>query len=313
MDYFQLTQRGMTPSSIPGANTSGAFYADKAAPGAPGAVMWNGQWFNSQAAADAARQGAAQQNYNEQFDNQGNYLGRAPTAATGSTYTPTGGPMSADQFLASYGPAVAGNPAVSWGNPSVPGGVSNRSGTAAPGTLGGLASGQMGNAGGFPAPTGNTSDIAMSSFINPMAQYMQDWANKGLQSSYAGAGNFLSGPAAQAIAQFNQNAALNNAWQPAFQNYLANNQQQYNMALNDQTIPFQQQLQLAQLGLQGQQGAAGLQQTLAALLSSNLSNLGQIQGTGTIGGNNAITGAISQWLQQMLSQGMLNRVLPQGQ
>jgi hypothetical protein len=151
----------------------------------------------------------------------------------------------------------------------------------------------------------------MSDFINPMTDYMNQMGLKDLQSSYGAAGDFLSGPAMRGITDYGQKMALGQAWQPAFQDYITNQQQQYNMARDDQTIPFDQQLKLAQLGMSGNQGASSLAATLAALLSGNTTAIGQAGAGGAIGGSNAINSAISQWIQQMLSQNTLNKVFPQ--
>jgi hypothetical protein len=86
----------------------------------------------------------------------------------------------------------------------------------------------------------------------------------------------------------------------------------YQAALNDQTIPFNQQMQLGQLGLQGTGQQSQLAQTLATLLSSNYQTQGNVQGAGAIGGNNALTSAISAILANANSNNMMNRVLPGG-
>lgn len=221
--------------------------------------------------------------------NNGGMQPAAPAATTnaGTGTTPGNSTLGA---LASGGTGTTpGNS--TWGNPSTTPSTGTDTGTAA-------------------NSADPTAGLAMSSFQNPMAQTMQDWANKALQSSYGAAGNFLSGPAMQGITQYNQQAALNNSFQPAVQDYLANNQQQYNQALNDQTIPFNQQLQLAQLGLQGQQGSSSLASILAGLISGNTTALGQAQAGGTIGGSNAINGSIQAIINQLLQQNTLNRVLP---
>jgi hypothetical protein len=194
----------------------------------------------------------------------------------------------------------------------------NTAGPATPGTTGGNMAGATPTGGntydqnGNPVSGGSNTGNPMDAFINPMTDYMNQMGLKDLQSTYAGAGNLLSGPAMRGITDYGQKMALGQAWQPAFQDYLANQQQQYGMALNDQTIPFQQQFQLAQLGLQGTQGSSSLAATLAALLSGNTTAIGQAQAGGTIGGSNAIMNAISQYLANMMQQGTLNRVLPTG-
>jgi hypothetical protein len=189
--------------------------------------------------------------------------------------------------------------------PGAPG-PRNTGGAATPGSTTGGNMTPPGTTPGSPNP-----NVAMSDFINPMTDYMNQMGLKDLQSSYGAAGDFLSGPAMRGITDYGQKMALGQAWQPAFQDYITNQQQQYNMARDDQTIPFDQQLKLAQLGMSGNQGASSLAATLAALLSGNTTAIGQAGAGGAIGGSNAINSAISQWIQQMLSQNTLNKVFPQ--
>src|SRR5208282_761881 len=189
------------------------------------------------------------------------------------------------------------------------------------GTSGASTSGAMGN---IPLPSSDSGySLNVGAYQNPMASYAADWANKGLQSAYAGAGDLLSGPAMQGIAQYNQNMALNNSYAPA----LAAAQQQqgtgiglgeynqqfgYNQALNNQTIPFSQQMQLANLGLSGAQGSQNTTNLLATLQSQLAQSAGQTQGAGTQGGASAISNAIQQMLGNYLSQNTLNTLFPNG-
>jgi hypothetical protein len=197
------------------------------------------------------------------------------------------------------------------------------------GTLGGMATGNMGlNTPPVQAGAGTSITdpnmpeypLNVGAYLNPGASYAMDQANKALQGTYAGAGNLLSGPAMKGITDYNQNMALNNYWNPA----VATAQQQqgtgiglgeynqnfgYQQQLANQTIPFQQQMQLAGLGLQGTQGAQQVQNLLATLLSQNALGAGQAAGTGTIGGANTITQMIQNMLQNYLGQNTLNQVL----
>src|SRR5208282_2597256 len=179
--------------------------------------------------------------------------------------------------------------------------------SATPTTLGQAASG-TGGLGTIPLPSSaNGYGLDVSAYQNPMAQTMQDWADKALQSTYAGAGDLLSGPAMQGISQYNQQAALNNSYAPA----LAAAQQQqgtgigldqynqqfaYNQALNNQTIPFNEQMQLANLGLQGAQGQQGVTNLNAQLQAMLAQSMGQAQGAGTQGAAGSISSAIQQML-----------------
>jgi hypothetical protein len=184
--------------------------------------------------------------------------------------------------------------------------------------------GTLGNMANMPAmqeAAGNyTGGQDMSQYLNPMAGWAQQQGLKGMQATYAGSPVGLqSGAAMKGISDYLTNSSINNAWQPAFQNYMADKGFNYGVdtgdrnfayqaQLNDQTIPWQQQMQLAQLGMQGTQGASGLQGLLASLLSQNTANLGQLQGTGTIGGANNISSALQQIISQYLQSQMLNRI-----
>lgn len=176
-----------------------------------------------------------------------------------------------------------------------------------------------------------TAGMTMADYLNPQADYMQQQALKNIQSTYAGAGNLLSGPAMKGISDYSENMAQANAWQPAFNNYLADKtfnygvdsgQQQfqynaqnndrnfnYNAALNDQTTPFSQQMQLAGLGVQGASIGANQNNTLAQLLSQNLLGGANASAAGTIGGSNALINALQQALGQYSNNSLLTNIL----
>ena len=157
-------------------------------------------------------------------------------------------------------------------------------------------------------------------YINPAAAWARGEGLKGVQGTYAGSPYGLnSGAAMKGIGDYLTGSSLNQAWQPGFQNYMQDKGFNYGVAtgdrnfnyqaqLNDQTIPFQQQMQMANLGLSGAQGGAGLASSLAAIISQNALGAGQVGANGTIGGNNAITGALQQIIQNGMQMGG-----PQGQ
>jgi hypothetical protein len=247
----------------------------------------------------------------------GNLVPWNPTGGSGGAATPP---------TQTAGPNAGGG--IAW-QQQLPGGTTGPGGTAqgGPGTLGGMATGNMGlNTQPVGAGTSITDPnmpgypLNVGAYLNPGASYAMDQANKALQGTYAGAGNLLSGPAMKGITDYNQNMALNNYWNPAVAT--AQQQQQtgiglgeynqnfgYQQQLANQTIPFQQEMQLAGLGLQGTQGAQQVQNLLATLLSQNALGAGQAAGTGTIGGANTITQAIQNMLQNYLGQNTLNQVL----
>ena len=174
---------------------------------------------------------------------------------------------------------------------------------------------------GFNEANGNyTAGMTPQDYINPAADWARGEGLKALQSSYAGAGDFLSGHAMKGISDYATNSALNQAWQPGFQNYMQDKNFNYGVdtgdrnfnyqaALNDQTIPFDQQMRLGQLGLQGAGIGANQNNMLAALLSQNLMGGANAGAAGTMGQSNSINNAISQMLQQYLGN---NKIYPQG-
>src|SRR5271166_235442 len=208
-------------------------------------------------------------NYND-YTNPGNTLASMPgmNGWTGQALSSFAGATGADN-PGMFGAGASG--AGSGTQSATPGMSGTYQATSTPATLGQAASGS-GSSGLGTIPLSSSASgygLDVSAYQNPMAQTMQDWANKALQGTYAGAGDLLSGPAMQGITQYNQQAALNNSYAPA----LAAAQQKqgtgigldqynqqfgYNQALNNQTIPFNQQLQQAQMGLQGAAGQQGV-------------------------------------------------------
>ena len=157
--------------------------------------------------------------------------------------------------------------------------------------------------------------LDVGKYLNPQADYMREQAMKSLQGTYGG--NFLSGPTMKAISDYTSNMAQGNAWNPAVataaqqQSFGRDTNQmdrnfQYQAGLNDQQIPFNQQMQLAQLGLSGTQGQQSVSNLMATLLGQLSLGSGQAAGTGTIGAGNAISGGISQLISQLLQQGVMN-------
>lgn len=194
--------------------------------------------------------------------------------------------------------------------------------------------------GGITPPGYGTAPYSLntSAYLDPSMAFTMANGLRTLGSSAAAQGQTFSGNTLKDILGYSQGLASqnwNNASQLAAQQQgfgrgvdvsntqldqsqqgITNNQNQanrnfdYQAQLNDQTIPFSQQLQLANLGLGAQGQTSNLATTLATLLSGNLGTLGQIQGSGTIGSSNAVTNAISQILANMNQSNVLNRVLP---
>jgi hypothetical protein len=232
----------------------------------------------------------------------------------------TPGAGGTSSWSAPQTPLAQQNPAGWSGAGTAPGGPNAAPG-ATPQTLGAAASATPGGLGTIPLPSSSSGyGLDVSAYQNPMAQTMQDWANKALQGTYAASGDLLSGPAMQGITQFNQQAALNNSYAPALAAAMQqqgtgigldqyNQQFAYNQALNNQTIPWAQQMQLANLGLAGTQGQQSVTDLLAQLQAQLAQSAGQAAGSGTQGGASALTGGANAGLQNYLQQYLLSQIL----
>lgn len=159
------------------------------------------------------------------------------------------------------------------------------------------------------ASQGNyTAGMKLSDYLNPAADWARNEGLKAVKSSYAGAGNFLSGPAMKGISNYASNSALNSAWQPAFNNYMQDKNFNYGVDSGDRAFAYGADRDLAQLGLQGTQGQASANSWLAGILAQLSQSAGQVQGAGTIGQNNALTTAIANALSNYQSGNVLNQL-----
>ena len=175
---------------------------------------------------------------------------------------------------------------------------------------GGSQAGQALGSAGYP--------LDVQKYLDPSMKFTTDEGMRRLNSSASAAGQTFSGQTLKDILDYSQGQAStnwNNAAQRAAQQQgfkygvdTGDRNFAYQAQLNDQTIPWWQQMQLANLGLQSQQSSGALAGTLAALLSGNLNTLGQTQGAGTIGANNSLTNAISQILANLNQNSLMNRI-----
>ena len=85
---------------------------------------------------------------------------------------------------------------------------------------------------GYEAPVFN-----FDTAVDPSYSFRFNEGLKGLQSAYANTGNFLSGSALKGVTNYGQNAA-SREYQNAFNRYLQQNQQDYNIYSNNQTNAF---------------------------------------------------------------------------
>jgi hypothetical protein len=210
-----------------------------------------------------------------------NYIMSGPTSGQTSGGVPPGLSTSLGRLIAGVGNPILAQPNASM--PSTP----------------------------LPGTAGTSFALNPSAYMNPMESYLQDWATHDLSSAYGGAGDFLSGAAGRGIAQNAANIAANTSYLPGLQTAQQqqqagiglgefNQQMQNQLALENQTIPFNQQMQLAQLGLSGAQGQSQINQIMAMLQAQLAQSAGTAGGTGTVAGTNAINNAISQFISNAM-------------
>ena len=239
-------------------------------------------------------------------------------------------------------PTAGGNSGGGGGNLGIPGGSpgptniggGNDTGTRPPPSIPG---GSPGPATSLPPYTFGSNDGyqfgQQQNYFDPGYAFRLNEGSNALQNSAAARGGLLSGATLKGISNYAQNAAsgeFNNAYNRfagdrSF-NYgvdSADRQFDYNAAQDDRNFGYnaqrddrnfnQQSLRdLMGYGMQGTGGQADTARLLATLLGQNALSMGQTQGAGTMGGSNAISGAISQILQQLLSQSAMNRYSPTG-
>lgn len=271
-------------------------------------------------------------------------LSGLPSASFGTF----GGDAPANQFLPNGTGSLS---SMAGGNKFMGGDIANPTQTDTGGSI--LPQGSTGNIGGGFAPLGSgagfteapgnyTGGMKMGDYLNPAAGWARDEGLRKLTSSYAGAGNFLSGNALRGISDYTTNSALNQEYQPAFNNYMAdkgfnygvdsadrtfgynaaNNDRNFNYGVDTGNRAFDYAAQtgdrafnadtaktLGNYGLAGAAGQANSNSQLAALLAALSQSAGQAAGTGTIGQNNAITSSISSILNNMNQNSFLDKLL----
>lgn len=159
----------------------------------------------------------------------------------------------------------------------------------APAPAGGY-SGALGNSGSLDARFNPTM---ASLAATPGYQFILQQGLQGVQNSYAASGLGTSGPALKGAANYAEGLA-GTTYQQQFENYLAQNQQIYNM--------------LGGVVSQGQASAAGLAGPAVQSGASQASMLGQAGSAlaaGTVGGANALSGGLGSLGQSGVLYGLL--------
>ena len=226
---------------------------------------------------------------------------QAPGSYVAPAWNSSQTPPPGQNIQSGYGPT--GDPATGYlggpgGMETGTGGGPGDSNVNLPGTSG---AGPGSPIGSTPNATGGfttTNPYDVSNYLDPSMAFTMANGLRSLNSNQAASGQLSSGNSLKDILGYSQGLASTN-----YNNAVGQAQNDrnfgYNVALNDQTIPFNQQLQLAQLGMQGAGGTAN-QNNLDATLQAQLAMaLGQAQGTGTIGGANTINSTISQLINYL--------------
>ena len=223
---------------------------------------------------------------------------------TGGTSTPPTSPGVATPPSTLPGTPVAANPAAGLGAASLA--------SLAAGTTPSINGGNS-----IPLPS-SSSGYALdpSAYMNPEEQYLQQWMTNDTQSAYGAAGDELSGADQRALSSNQANLAAATSYAPAL---AAAEQQQgagiglgefnqnfgYNQALNNEEIPFSQNLQLAQLGLGGTEAGVQEQEMLAQIEAQLAQSAGTASAAGTTGIGSTASNSIQQMINQIMQQSNL--------
>jgi hypothetical protein len=155
---------------------------------------------------------------------------------------------------------------------------------------------------------GSSSPYDVANFLDPSMGFQMDQGMRALGSSAAAGGQTFSGNTLKDILNYSQGLASTD-YGNAFNRAQQQQQFGYGVQKDNQTIPFQQEMQLAGLGMQGNAINADLSKSLAGLISGNTIAGGQAAGAGTIGGNNAITQMLTSIFGNLQGNSTLQQIL----
>ena len=165
--------------------------------------------------------------------------------------------------------------------------------------------------------TGYPLDIA--SFLDPGMKFRMDQGQQTIGTNAAAMGNYQSGSTLKGLEDFSQGMA-SQEWANAYQRAAQQQGFKYNVDTGDRDFAYKAMTGdrdyntqvnefMAQLGLQGAQGASGYQQNFANAIANLMSNQGQIAGQGTAAGSAATTNAITQVIQGLQSGMTLQQIM----
>ena len=159
----------------------------------------------------------------------------------------------------------------------------------------------------------------VNDYLDPSMAFQMSQGLNALQNSAAARGNLNSGQTLKDILAYSQGLAgqdFNNAFNRAANvrdfTYGVDTGDRafaYNAMNNDRNFNYNTLRDLAGMGLSGAGQASNADTALSGLIASLMSNQGQIQGAGAVGGSNSINSIISAILNQILQSRFVNGAL----
>ena len=158
----------------------------------------------------------------------------------------------------------------------------------------------------------------VNDYLDPSMAFQMSQGLNALQNSAAARGNLNSGQTLKDILAYSQGLAgqdFNNAFNRAANvrdfTYGVDTGDRafaYNAMNNDRNFNYNTLRDLAGMGLSGAGQASNADTSLSGLIAALISNQGQIQGTGGIGGSNSINNTISAILNQLMQSRLVGNV-----
>lgn len=197
-------------------------------------------------------------------------------------------------------------------------------GAASPVQAGGGDGGASPTAAGAPGATGTAGlgspgyGVNVADFLDPSMRFQMGEGIRALENSAAARGSLMSGGTLRDLLRYSQGLAstdYSNAFGRAanvrdftYGVDAGDRAFDYNAQRDDRNFNYGTLRDLANMGLSSASQSSNSGNALAGILASILANRGQIEGTGAIGGSNAVNGSISQILNMLLASGAIGNV-----
>ncbi len=172
------------------------------------------------------------------------------------------------------------------------------------------------------APTGGAGTVGygvnIADYLDPSMRFQMGEGIRALENSAAARGSLMSGGTLRDLLRYSQGLAstdYGNAFGRAanvrdftYGVDAGDRAFDYNAQRDDRNFNYGTLRDLANMGLSSASQSSNSGNALAGILASILANRGQIEGTGAIGGSNAVNGSISQILNMLLASGAIGNV-----